>query len=150
MIIVEGNVLDVYSYPEEGSIAKSSILRLTAYMHYFFKDLGYQNIAFYDSMQGFYNNAEEGYIERFGQLINQNPSNGRIYANFKSNNTVEWVKTALSQSKEATAIVMNLASRYIPSPDSMEQNEVDSFTSLLLTSLESKDVKTDNGMLKIY
>ena len=99
-------------------------------------------------MQGFYNNAEEGYIERFGQLINQNPSNGRINANFKSNNTVEWVKTALSQSKEATAIVMNLASRYIPSPDSMEQNEVDSFTSLLLTSLESKDVKTDNGMLK--
>ena len=148
LIIVEGNVLDVYSYPEEGSIAKGSILRLTAYMHYFFKDLGYQNIAFYDSMQGFYNNAEEGYIERFGQLINQNPSNGRINANFKSNNTVEWVKTALSQSKEATAIVMNLASRYIPSPDSMEQNEVDSFTSLLLTSLESKDVKTDNGMLK--
>lgn len=148
LIIVEGNVLDVYSYPEEGSIAKGSILRLTAYMHYFFKDLGYQNIAFYDSMQGFYNNAEEGYIERFGQLINQNPSNGGINANFKSNNTVEWVKTALSQSKEATAIVMNLASRYIPSPDSMEQNEVDSFTSLLLTSLESKDVKTDNGMLK--
>ena len=120
LIIVEGNVLDVYSYPEEGSIAKGSILRLTAYMHYFFKDLGYQNIAFYDSMQGFYNNAEEGYIERFGQLINQNPSNGRINANFKSNNTVEWVKTALSQSKEATTIVMNLASRYIPSPDSME------------------------------
>ena len=39
LIIVEGNVLDVYSYPEEGSIAKGSILRLTAYMHYFFKDL---------------------------------------------------------------------------------------------------------------
>lgn len=148
LIIVEGNVLDVYSYPKEGSIAKGSILRLIAYIHYFFKDLGYQNIAFYDSMQGFYNNAEEGYIERFGRLINQNPSNGRINANFKSNNTVEWVKTALSQSKEATAIIMNLASRYIPSPDSMEQNEVDSFTSLLLTSLESKDVKTDNGMLK--
>lgn len=148
LIIVEGNVLDVYSYPEEGSTPKGSILRLTAYMHYFFKDLGYQNIAFYDSMQGFYNNAEEGYIEKFGQLINQNPSNGRINANFKSNNTVEWVKNALSQSKEVTAIVMNLASRYIPSPDSMEQNEVDSFTSLLLTSLESKDVKTDNGMLK--
>lgn len=148
LIIVEGNVLDVYSYPEEGSTPKGSILRLTAYMHYFFKDLGYQNIAFYDSMQGFYNNAEEGYIEKFGQLINQNPSNGRINANFKSNNTVEWVKNALSQSKEVTAIVMNLASRYIPSPDNMEQNEVDSFTSLLLTSLESKDVKTDNGMLK--
>ena len=148
LIIVEGNILDVYSYPEEGSIAKGSILRLAAYMHYFFKDLGYQNIVFYDSMQGFYNTAEEGYIERFGQLINQNPSNGRINANFKSNNTVEWVKNALSQSKEATAIIMNLASRYISSPDNMDQSEVDSFTSLLISSLESKDVKTDNGMLK--
>ena len=113
LIIVEGNILDVYSYPEEGSIAKGSILRLAAYMHYFFKDLGYQNIVFYDSMQGFYNTAEEGYIERFGQLINQNPSNGRINANFKSNNTVEWVKNALSQSKEATAIIMNLQDIYL-------------------------------------
>ena len=43
---------------------------------------------------------------------------------------------------------MNLASRYISSPDNMDQSEVDSFTSLLISSLESKDVKTDNGMLK--
>lgn len=148
LIVVEGNVLDVYSYPEEGSIAKGSILRLTAYMHYFFKDLGYQNIAFYDSMQGFYNNAEDGYIENFGRLINQNPSNSAIKADFKTKSTVEWVKIALSQSNQATVIVMNLASRYISSPDNMEQNEVDSFTSLLLTSLESKDIKTDNGILK--
>ena len=30
----------------------------------------------------------------------------------------------------------------------MDQSEVDSFTPLLISSLESKDVKTDNGMLK--
>ena len=148
LIIIEGNVIDVYSYPEENSISKGTILRLPAYMHYFFKDLGYQNIAFYDNMQGFYNNAEDGYIEKFGQLINQKPSNGRINANFRSNNTVEYIKTALLQGKEATAIVMNLTSRYIISPENMEQNEVDSFTSLLLASLESRDVKTENGMLK--
>jgi len=148
LIIVEGNVLDVYSYPVEGSIAKGSILRLPAYMHYFFKDLGYKNIAFYDSMQGFYNNVEDGYIENFGKLINQSVSSGYIKSDFKSKNTVEFVKSALTQNKQATAIVMNLASRYIPSPDNMDQNEVDSFTSLLFTSLECSDVKTDNGMLK--
>lgn len=148
LIIIEGNVLDVYSYPKEGNIAKGSILRLTEYMHYFFKDFAYHNIVFFDSIQGFYNNAEEGYINKFGQLIHQNPSNGRINADFKSRNTVEWVRDALSQSQESTAIVMNLASRYITSPDNMEQSEVDSFTALLLTSLESKDVMADNGMLK--
>lgn len=148
LIIIEGNVLDSYSYPEEGSINKGAILRLTAYLHYFFKNLGYQDIALFDSMQGFYNNTESGYIENFGRLINQIPANGVIKAEFKSKSTVEMVKSALSQSKEATAVIMNLASRYIPSPDNMQQNEVDSFTSLLLTSLESTDVKTDNGMLK--
>ncbi len=150
LIIIEGNVLDFYRYPKEGSIGKGSILRLTAYLHHFFRGLGYQNIVFYDSLQGFYNNnnSEEGYLEKFGRLIGQNPSNGRINADFKNSHTTEWIKTALSQSEEATAIVMNIASRYIPSPDNMEQNEVDSFTSLLLTSLESADVETDNGMLK--
>lgn len=150
LIIIEGNILDVYSYPTDGSITKGSILRLTEYLHYFFKDLGYQNIAFYDSMRGFYNSAEDGYIENFGRLINQSPSNGFIKADFKAKNNgaADMVKTALTQNTQATAVIMNLASRYIPSPDNMEQNEVDSFTSLLLSSLECPDVRTDNGMLK--
>ena len=48
LIILEGNVLDSYQYPEEGSTPKGSILRLPEYLHFFFKDMGYQNIVFYD------------------------------------------------------------------------------------------------------
>lgn len=44
---------------------------------------------------------------------------------------------------------MDFASRYITSPDNMEQSEVDSFTVLLQASLDAKDVKTEsNGILK--
>lgn len=43
---------------------------------------------------------------------------------------------------------MNLASRYITSPDNLDQSEVDSFTNLLLASLEGRDVRTENGILK--
>ena len=57
-------------------------------------------------------------------------------------------KDAAKDEKALGAIVMNLTSRYIISPENMEQNEVDSFTSLLLASLENRDVKTENGMLK--
>ena len=105
LIIIEGNILDVYSYPTDGSITKGSILRLTEYLHYFFKDLGYQNIAFYDSMRGFYNSAEDGYIENFGRLINQSPSNGFIRADFKAKNNgaADVVKTALTQNTQATS-----------------------------------------------
>lgn len=53
LIILEGNVLDSYQYPEEGSTPKGSILRLPEYLHFFFKDMGYQNIVFYDSLRGF-------------------------------------------------------------------------------------------------
>ena len=38
VLILDGNVLDVYQYPVEGSTPKGSIVRLTDYLHYFFRD----------------------------------------------------------------------------------------------------------------
>lgn len=149
LIIIEGNVLDVYSYPEDGSIAKGTILRLPEYLHYYFKDLGYQNIVFFDSMRGFYNSAENGYIDNFASVINNNVVNCAIKAEFKGKNSAaDMVRIALTQNEQATAVVMNLASRYISSPDHLEQSEVDSFTTLLLASIDGKDVRTEQGMLK--
>ncbi len=43
---------------------------------------------------------------------------------------------------------MDFASRYITSPDNMEQSEVDSFTVLMQASLEGKDVKNRTGNFK--
>jgi len=149
LIILEGNVLDIYSYPTEGSITKGTILRLPEYLHYYFKDLGYQNIVFFDSLRGFYNNTEDGYIDNFASLVKSSVGNGSIKSEFKGKNSApEIVRLALTQKERATAIVMNFASRYIPSPDNLEQCEVDSYTALLLASLESKDVKTEQGILK--
>ena len=53
LIMLEGNVFDSYQFPYEGSVPQGSILRLTDYLHYFFRDKGYTNIAFYDSLRGF-------------------------------------------------------------------------------------------------
>ena len=150
LIIVEGNVLDVYQYPTEGSISKGSILRLPEYLHYYFTDLGYQNIVFYDSMQGFYNSCEDGHIERFAGVTGAGQEGGYIRCDFKGkqNNAASIVRSAVSQNQVSTAIILNLASRYIVSPDNVDQAEVDSFTNLLLASLEAKDVRTEKGMLK--
>lgn len=150
MIILEGNVLDKFQYPLEGSIQKGSILRLVEYLHYYFKDAGYQNIIFYDSIRGFYNNCEEGYLQNFERLTSTNAENGYIRAEFKGRNGVaaNHVRTAITQGKEATVVVMDFASRYIASPSNMEQSEIDGFTVLLQASLEGRDVKTENGILK--
>ena len=153
LIILEGNVLDSYQYPEEGSTPKGSILRLPEYLHFFFKDMGYQNIVFYDSLRGFYNTCEEGYLDNFSRLSECPAEQGYIRADFKgasrNSGAANIVRKTLSQNKEATVIVMDFASRYITSPDNMDQSEVDSFTVLMQASLDAKDVRTQsNGILK--
>ena len=152
LIILEGNVLDSYQYPVDGSTPKGSILRLPEYLHFFFKDAGYRNIVFYDSRQGFYNTCEDGYLDSFAKLVDCSASQGIIRSEFKGGNNdaaTNIVRKALAQNKEATVIVMGFASRYITSPDNMEQCEVDSFTVLLQASLDAKDVRTaDNSVLK--
>ena len=150
LILVEGNVLDVYQYPTEGSISKGSILRLPEYLHYYFTDIGYKTIVFFDSMQGFYNTCEPCHVESFARITKTRTDGNAVHSDFKgkSNSATSIVRTAVGQNQEPTAIIMNLASRYITSPDNIDQAEVDSFTNLLLASLEGKDVRTENGVLK--
>lgn len=150
VIVLEGNTLDSYQYPEDGSMPKGSILRLPEYLHYYLKDMGYQNIVFYDSLRGFYNNCETDYLNSFSHLIKTAIDDALIKLDFKgkSNTSSTAVRDALAQSEEATAVIMDFASRYITSPDNMDQSEVDSFTTLLQASMEAKDVKTENGILK--
>lgn len=143
VLILDGNVLDVYQYPVEGSLSKGSIIRLPDYLYYFFKDAGYQDIIFYDSLQGFYNDCEAGMVQRFAKLVNQKEYDGTIKAVFKGDSdggAVRMVQKALKQNQEATVTVMNMASRYISSPDQLNQDEVDSFTGLVKASLSAKDV----------
>ena len=78
IVILEGNVLDKYQYSGDDGMQQGSILRLTEYLHYHLKNEGYQNIVFYDSIRGFYNNCEEGYIQKFAQLVQTNVSD-RLY-----------------------------------------------------------------------
>ena len=150
LILIEGNVLDVYQYSTEGSISKGSILRLPEYLHYYFTDLGYETVAFFDGMQGFYNSCDDTHTESFAQMTGAKVDGRYIRCDFKGkqNSASSMIRMAVSQSKHPTAIVLNLASRYITSPDTMDQSEVDSFTNLLLASLDSKDVRTDAGALK--
>lgn len=150
IVILEGNVLDKYQYSGDDGMQQGSILRLTEYLHYHLKNEGYQNIVFYDSIRGFYNNCEEGYIQKFAQLVQASVADGCIAAEFRGRNAtaVQLTRTAITQNQEATTVIMDFASRYIISPDNMEQSEVDSFTVLMQASLEGKDVKTEQGILK--
>ena len=150
LILVEGNVLDVYQYPVDGSTPKGSILRLPEYLHHYFTDLGYQTIIFFDSMQGFSNACDEAQVRAFAGLTQGRLEGAVIPSEFKgkANSATALVRRAVSQNQQPVAVIMNLASRYITSPDNMDQAEVDSFTNLLLASMEARDVRTPGGTLK--
>lgn len=150
VIILEGNVLDSYQYPEEGSTPKGSVLRLPEYLHFLFKDMGYDQIVFYDSLRGFYNNCEKGYLDSFAKLVKRSVSKGVIKSDFKGtkgDTAPGIVQDALSQTESPAVVIMNFASRYITSPDNMDHGEVDSFTLLQQASLEGREVKNDQGTI---
>ena len=146
LIMLEGNIYDSYQYPSEGSIPKGSILRLTDYLHYFFKDMGYDIITFYDSQRGFTNSCEQGYLKAFADLAGVKAADGAVPAAFKGSSpggAVQLARSALCQNKKSCVVVMNFASRYIVSPDHLLQSEVDSFTTLLQTSMEAAEVRDE-------
>ncbi len=146
LLILEGNVLDSYQYP-----IGNKFVTLTKYLHYCYKDMGYKNIIFYDSLHGYYNHYDNSYLLGFANLVEAEVNSDCIKAEFKrtgkSDSAVDIAYKAMTQSDEPTAIIMNFASRYLISPDEMEQDEVDSFTVLLQSSLEASEASNENGRI---
>ena len=151
LIVLENNVLDMFQYPHDGAVARGSILPLTAYLHYLFRDMGYQQIVCYDHLRGFHNDCESACTQRFAQMLGLNVVDGTIPAPFKQGRTVSApfiVRQALSQREQSTAIIMNFASRCIAASDRMEQSEIDSFMLLEQAALEAQDVRVPAGTVK--
>lgn len=151
IIILEGNILDNYQYPVDGQfITKGAIMRLDQYLHFYFKEEGYTNIAFYDSIRGFYNDFEEEYIDNFARLTGTNVRNNSISAPFKDPNrvAVNAIASCLTQKEQPSVIVMNFSSRYTTGPSQMQQPETDAFTTLIRASMQGQNVKTETGLLK--
>ena len=148
LIILDGNVLDMYQYPVDGSMPQDSILRLADYLHYHYIDKGYKVFAFYDSIDGFYNRNDASIFKAFIDLVHGRAKGAGMESPFKGvskESASSYVHTALTQTEEPVVVVMNFASRYVPSPDNLTQDEVDAFSSLMRTSLEAKEVRREDG-----
>ena len=69
IIILEGNVMDIFQYPMNGGVEKGTFLHLTEYLHYFFLDHGYHHVVIYDHLKGFHNPSEPAQADRFAELV---------------------------------------------------------------------------------
>lgn len=148
LIIFEGNVLDQYRYPVEGSVHQDEIVPLSRYLHAWFHDHGYNQIVFYSNLVGFVNPYAPDMLGSYAALTGAEVRNGAIPAEFKGNdaNTApNIIRRVMSQQKMATVTIMELASHYIITPDRMDQQDVNSFNILMQSALSSSFVMTSQG-----
>ena len=154
LIILEGNILDKYVYPEETAYStRGEILDINSYLYAFYKNLGYRHVIFYSHLRGFFADAGDSgnAMDEFAALISADLENAgnvkTVPAVFsgRSPTAPEYVGRALEQEVESVVIVMNFVSRYIVAPNSMQQPDVLSFTRLQEAALMSRDVQIADG-----
>ncbi|MBO4548862.1 MAG: ATP-dependent Clp protease ATP-binding subunit, partial [Abditibacteriota bacterium] len=145
-IIMEGNVLDMFSYPGAG------IMRLRKYLHYYFRSLGYPDIIFYDSITGFFNDTDAAsgeYVQKFADLIGEKGDPKALPFPFIPQRAGDRccaaaVERAMTQEKAPCAVILDLASHYTGEPGpAMQQQEIDAYTRLLKASLDSREPMID-------
>ena len=144
VLILEGNVLDVYREPASGKICG-----LGEYLQVFLRGCGYRNIAFYNSRRGFTNPWEPRCLEDFARLMGLSEHQLSERGAFRGRSgAAALMAAAMTQEREPAAMVLEYASRTIVSPERPEQAEVDAFTELLQASQEGTEVATGVDRLK--
>lgn len=172
-IILEGNILDQFQYPSEPFRNRY----LPEYLYKLYKDTGYKIVVVYDASKGFYA-ASDGQedLKLFFDLCKDLPgismSNSAICCPFigldaantspvensglmdgsslKSETTGigAVVERAIRQTDSSVAIVMDMASRYIVSPNQMDLSEVRAYTDLLRALRYSGEADTNGTLSK--
>lgn len=148
MLILEGNVLDQYRYPVPGSVGEDQLVSLPRYLQGYFQDQGYDQVVFYSNLLGFMNPYNGGMLTRFAHMTGATVDQGAIPAEFKGNKAdtaPNVIRRALCQQERAVAVVLEMASHYITTPDRMDQQDVNSFNLLLQAVLSAAQVRTPQG-----
>ena len=148
LIILEGNVADLCRYPVEGSIPEDKLVPLTEYLNAHLTDNGYGQVVFYSNLVGFMNPYAPHMLDSFARTNGCELKSGAIPAEFKGNTQAtapNIIRRAMSQTSAATAVVMELASHYIITPERMDQHDVNSFNLLMQSALSAATVRTPMG-----
>lgn len=156
-LILEGNVQDVYLFPEEGPL-EGSVLSLQQYLHYFFKARGYELIVRFDPVRGFSSEDGEEALREFVELTNPTARLRTIRGGCSlpvpfstgrdEDSAPDYCMQLMAQNKKPAVLVMDMASRYIVGPDRMSGDDVHAYTTLQLAMRSSATVSTPAGLRK--
>ncbi len=149
LLILEGNVLDQYRYPEAGTVVRENeLVPLSRYLMGYFVDNGWEDVVFYSNLVGFVNPYSPQMLAHFAALAGVKAKDGAIAAEFTGNEAASapnLIRRVMGQNRRATVTILELASHYITTPERMGQAEVNSFNLLLQGALSSATVRTQQG-----
>lgn len=151
-IILEGNISDIYVFPE-GELSGAT-LPLTNYLYYFFKQRGYNTIVYYDLLNHFTSPYDAACMESFCKLTNvkSEEKNGvrTVHSSLTAanNGMPELANRLMMQNQTPAVLIMDMVSRYIVGPDGITQDEVNAFASIQKTIAAAREVRLPNGTRK--
>lgn len=145
-LILEGNINDIYAVPQGET---SSFLQMTAYLHRFFTDRGYPLIVDYTMINGFTCPTDE-MLNQFCNLTNARKNDGGVIADFckPTGGAAEFVEKAMRQTQTACVVIMDMASRYITSPDRLSKDEVQAFARIQRAMSGNNQARGTDGWKK--
>ena len=148
LIILEGNVADLCRYPVAGSIPEDKLVSLPEYLNGYLTDQGYDQIVFYSNLVGCMNPYSPEKLSAFAKNNGCEIKSGAIPAEFKGNTAdtaPNVIRRAMASTAASTAVVMELASHYIITPERMDQHDVNSFNLLMQAASSAATVRTPMG-----
>lgn len=141
--IIEGNVHDLQVWiNDDGTMCKPKTLN--EYLYDYLKDLGYNSVVFYNKVDGFYNNRDNGKkdLKIFKEITSIDDNLCKYTSNEEvTNNSFEEaaraMRTAMSCTGASVAVIFDLANVVVSSLEIPTENETAVLTRLLLASKNS-------------
>ena len=146
LLILEGNILDLFCYPESGLN-----ISLPQYLDDFLRERGYETVIHYEARKGFSStggNAEEE-IRTFAELTGAVTELDGKYLNAGFAGEGEeacLLAGRLMENKErSAAVIFHMASRYILSANLMQQVQSDAFATLVSAAAGAREVYSEKA-----
>ena len=145
---MEGNIYDMQTYPTkiENEEIRWDLMFLDNYVYHYLKDVGYENVVFYNHIDGFYNEFNKDEIDQFCNIAKLGKPSGKDNAvKVEMCQAADIIRSVNQNREHLSAIVLMMASRYVLSADNVSENERDFYTKIMMSGLKKTQIKTDNG-----
>jgi len=161
--ILEGNIFDLHAHSMEldGEV-KWMINPLDYFLYQYLMNQGYETVIYYNHIDGFYNEYNENHLKQFLQLAkgretesspSQQPQAQQeadsVERNEKSrkvsiDRATEMIREAMSSSSHPIGVILNLSSRYVTSPQELNDEERQFYSRLFLTTQKRRQHRVES------